>query len=363
MPPLRLSIFGLIWLKLSLIATAYSPDATAGDTTLSEHLHFEPWLIMGLLVLIMGGLLIHLIRLNSRLHRSETRYRLLAENAHDVIWFANMDGQFTYISPSVERMRGYTVEEALQQRIIDIVDPDSQQEVAEAFEHMSRTGELLKHHWLIEQPCKDGSQIATEVIVNLVHNKQGQVQEIFGITRDVSERQQHEQRLQTLAHFDNLTGLPNRSLFFDRLDQAIHMARRQQMEFSLLFIDLDGFKEANDTHGHDFGDRVLQEVAQRLSLHVRESDTVARVGGDEFTVILNHLKPGKKPESVLQAMLHSLSQPYHFDGKVSHLSASIGISLFPNDGEQSDLLIKHADTAMYDVKRNNKNGYRYYQKN
>jgi diguanylate cyclase (GGDEF)-like protein/PAS domain S-box-containing protein len=300
-------------------------------------------------------------RIEAALKASEQRYRLLAENAFDVIWTADLNGRFTFISPSVVRLRGYSVEEAMQQSLLETLDPASVDEVQAAFNHLRQTGELLKHHWEIAQPCKDGSRIATEVIVNLIHDAEGRPQELFGITRDITERKRLEARLLNIAHYDGLTGLPNRTLFFDRLEQEIKQAHREKQRFALLFLDLDGFKAANDRHGHDFGDAVLCEVARRLQSHVRETDTVARMGGDEFTIILGNLHPEDRAEALVQQILANLAEVYRLQGKEASLSASIGVSIYPDNAIHGEQLLKCADSAMYQVKHSGKNAYAYSQ--
>ena len=300
-------------------------------------------------------------RVEAALKASEQRFRLLAENAFDVIWIADLNGRFSFISPSVERLRGYTVAEAMQQNTLETLQPEAVEEVKTAMAHLQQSGELLKQHWEIDQPCKDGSSISTEVIVNVIRDERGRPQEIFGITRDITERKRLEARLLSMAHYDALTGLPNRVLFFDRLEQAVKQAQREAQRFELLFIDLDGFKAANDRHGHDFGDQVLCEVARRLLKHVRQSDTVARMGGDEFTVILNHLHSDDNGEMIVRQILESLAQPYRLQGREARLSASIGISLYPDHATESEQLLKLADSAMYQVKHGGKNAYAYSQ--
>jgi len=166
----------------------------------------------------------------------------------------------------------------------------------------------------------------------------------------VIERKQDEEKLQLLAHNDPLTGLPNRTLFHDRLEQSLAMARRNQQGISVLFLDLDHFKEINDTLGHDMGDVLLKETASRLLGCVREMDTVARMGGDEFTVILNETNDTESAEIVAKKILHVLLEPFELRGKLSNVGCSIGIARYPDHGTDSETLLKHADTAMYQAK-------------
>jgi diguanylate cyclase (GGDEF)-like protein len=173
-------------------------------------------------------------------------------------------------------------------------------------------------------------------------------------TEELSNANQH---LQFLATHDNLTGLPNRFLFFDRLDQAIKKSRRQQHRFALLFLDLDDFKRINDSFGHVIGDEVLQKVADYLAQTVRDSDTVARLAGDEFTIILDNVQSIANIEAITQKMIKAVSQPIETQQATIVITASVGISIFPDHGEDAETLLRKADMAMYSVKDGNRDGY------
>ncbi|MEL0587137.1 MAG: EAL domain-containing protein [Candidatus Thiodiazotropha sp. (ex. Lucinoma kazani)] len=176
----------------------------------------------------------------------------------------------------------------------------------------------------------------------------------------IQERKSYEGQIWHQANFDSLTGLSNRSLFMDRLDRALAYARRHEYKLALLFIDLDRFKDVNDTLGHAIGDLLLQEAAQRLQGCVRDMDTVSRLGGDEFTVILPEVVDGMSATMVAGTILTSLSRPYELDGQETQLSASIGITIFPQDGENPGMLLQNADTAMYRAKAEGRNTFRYF---
>ena len=175
----------------------------------------------------------------------------------------------------------------------------------------------------------------------------------------VIERKLSEEKLQQMAHNDPLTGLPNRSLFHDRLEQGLSMAQRHQQELAVMFLDLDHFKEINDTFGHDMGDVLLKETANRLLACVRKSDTVARMGGDEFTVILTETTNTESIEHVAKNILKALMQPFELNGTTGNVGCSIGIAIYPKHGKDSETLLKNADTAMYQAKVT-RNTYRFY---
>ena len=201
----------------------------------------------------------------------------------------------------------------------------------------------------------DGQQLAVAMCCEAVRDKSGKAQTLIGTLRDISERKNAEAQINDLAFFDQLTRLPNRTLFFDRLKQAMAASARSGAYGALLFIDLDNFKSLNDTLGHDVGDLLLKEVAQRLTAAVREGDTVARLGGDEFLVLLPGLsgdaaEAGSGVETVADKILEALGRPYRLKNDAHRSTASIGVALFKGDGATIDELMKQADIAMYKAK-------------
>jgi len=174
------------------------------------------------------------------------------------------------------------------------------------------------------------------------------------LQREIQRREQAEAKIRELAFYDNLTGLPNRNLFYDRVEPAIAEARRDKTGFALGFIDLDGFKLINDRYGHAIGDRLLSEIARRLKATVRASDTVARFGGDEFVVLLKHIKERKDAEHLMSVLQRALRRPFRLGGLELQISASIGIALFPEDDQDIKNLLSHADAAMYHGKKSGK---------
>ncbi|MBU1225315.1 MAG: EAL domain-containing protein [Gammaproteobacteria bacterium] len=175
------------------------------------------------------------------------------------------------------------------------------------------------------------------------------------------EIQAAKDKLEYLVHYDTLTGLPNRALLQDRLGQAIELARRQGRQLALMFMDLDQFKHVNDSLGHPMGDQLLQSVAQRLVGCVRQSDTVSRQGGDEFVLLLPYIEHAEDAALSAQKVLAALAPPHHLDEHDLHIGASIGISIYPNDGRDAETLIKCADTAMYDAKESGRNTYKFFE--
>jgi len=177
----------------------------------------------------------------------------------------------------------------------------------------------------------------------------------------VIQRKRAEEQLEWLAHSDNLTGLPNHRLFYDRLEQALALARRHKGKFALLFLDLDHFKDVNDVLGHVAGDTLLRKAATRLLSCVREMDTVARVGGDEFTIILMETGESAGIQLVAENLLKTLGRPFKISGNQCHIGASIGIAVYPSDGEDTETLVRNADTSMYRAKQMH-NTYHFYSR-
>jgi len=207
---------------------------------------------------------------------------------------------------------------------------------------------------------KNGEEYAVWQLIRTIYDDKGNVLRRVALFSDVTDQKRAEETIRRQAYYDLLTGLPNRRLFQDRLGLEIKRANRANLPIALLFIDLDRFKEVNDTLGHDVGDILLQEAARRISTCVRESDTVARLGGDEFTVILSELPDTRHTDDVAQKIVIRLAEPYHIDGETVRVSASIGITLYPNDANGIGALMKNADQAMYIAKSKGRNQFSHF---
>ncbi|MES9898136.1 MAG: EAL domain-containing protein [Sedimenticola sp.] len=216
----------------------------------------------------------------------------------------------------------------------------------------------------------DDVPIRLELVTSPLHSSDGSLKGVIEVSRDITDHlelldevRQQKDHLNHLAHHDSLTNLPNRVLFLDRLEQTISKSRRAHEQVAIFFIDLDQFKQINDSFGHAFGDRVLEEVAVRFNQCVRENDTVARLGGDEFTIIMDALHTPQHATAMAQKLINSLEHPFVIDKHQFYLTASIGISLFPQDGRSADTLLRNADTAMYKAKDEGRNTFQYYTEN
>ncbi len=207
---------------------------------------------------------------------------------------------------------------------------------------------------------KDGEIHAKWLTINTIRNADGSILRHVALFSDITEKKKSEELIWRQANFDTLTGLPNRDMFHDRLEQETKKSIRASLPLALLLVDLDQFKEVNDTLGHAMGDLLLKEAANRISACVRESDTVARLGGDEFTIVLSAISDSIHVEDVAQKILLRLSEPFHLDGEHIYISASIGITLYPNDAGDIDILIKNADQAMYEAKNKGRNRFSFF---
>jgi len=293
------------------------------------------------------------------LEEVQRHYSLLAEYATDVITKYNPMGICNYASPSIKRILGYRPHEIIGESLFELLHPSE-------IKHKQRLFSKLINHSDSETFCfrvrrRDGCYIwletKSQTIIDPFTKK---AHEIIAVSRDITERKTAEERLLYLANYDSLTGLPNRALFRDRLRRAIARAQRQKNQIALLFIDLDRFKNINDSLGHHAGDQLLREVAKRLKKEARNNDTIARLGGDEFTIILEKINSRKDAIQVANKVLSLLEPPFQLDGHEVVISSSIGITIFPDDAQDMHTLLKNADTAMYRCKEKGRNNHQFY---
>ena len=294
--------------------------------------------------------------------QAEARLRLLINSSGEGVYGVDFDGNCTFCNPFALRLLGFRdVSEVLGKNMHELIHSEKPGvcHVPELC-RLSAYQDGLAVHAEDDLFCRtDGSCLPVEYRSHPIYSD-GRVVGAVVTFSDITERKRTQEQVWRQANYDRLTGIPNRNLFHDRLDQAVSQANRSRGQVALLFMDLDGFKEVNDTLGHDAGDLLLKEAAQRLMACVRESDTVARIGGDEFTVILPHVNEAVEAEAVAAKILDRLREPFHLQGQDVFVSASIGIAIYPGDADSSAVLIKHADAAMYRAKDSGKNTVRSY---
>ncbi len=298
-------------------------------------------------------------RIIEAVNESEERYRRLVELSPDGITIT-FERRFVFMNPAgIRILGGSCLGSFLERSVLDFIHPDYHGVVAERLRSMEQQGESVP--WLeLKFICLDGREIDVEVTSTpFTLGGKPAVQSIF---RDITERKLAKEHLEYLANFDTLTGLPNRRLFFDRMEQSLLNAKRQKHMVGLLYLDLDRFKGVNDSFGHAVGDLLLRETAARLTESLRLSDTAARMGGDEFTVILTKITETADAAIVARRIVDNLSKPFFLENHEVSIGVSIGIGIYPIDGEDADVLLKKADTAMYRAKGTGSNLFRYFHK-
>jgi|GEM_PF-6190614 len=301
------------------------------------------------------------------LSRSEEKYRELVERANSVILRWDPQGRITFFNEYAQRLFGFSEQEILGRHLVGSIVPRREEATGRDLEAMiaeigRHPGRFLKTE--VENIRKDGRRLWIAWDNRAVYNPAGEITEILSVGQDITERKRNEARIHFMAYYDGLTGLANRSLFQDRLRQALLHAKRQGRQLGLIYMDLDQFKEVNDSLGHAIGDRLLKQAARRLLECVREEDTVARMGGDEFTVIIGDLKPGEAVEvitCIAEKIKRRMEQAFEIDGSEMFVTASMGIVRYPVDGTSAEELTKHADTAMYHGKARGRNNYQLFE--
>jgi diguanylate cyclase (GGDEF)-like protein/PAS domain S-box-containing protein len=306
-------------------------------------------------------------RMSLEIARSEALHRFLVASSPDIIFILDGGGKFRFISDSVQALLGHGTTDLLGTEFFGLVAVEDI-ERARATVRQLPAGEYcsielrLKHskagagyrHFELTLASLQGA--ASEWRQARLPGDQG----LYGVARDVTDKKIAHDRLAFQACHDALTGLPNRALFVDRLELAIVGARRNRQPFAVIFVDLDRFKMINDTFGHLKGDVVLGQVSERLKATLRESDTLARLGGDEFIIMLPNIRGPEDAGLVANKIVEDLAKPFTLDGREMLLSSSLGVAMFPEDGEDSETLMRNSDIAMYDVKAKGKNGFAFF---
>ncbi|HET7710562.1 MAG TPA: PAS domain S-box protein, partial [Thermoanaerobaculia bacterium] len=265
------------------------------------------------------------------LRESESRYRLMADNSTDLISRSSGDGIVLYVSPSVLPLLGYEPSEVIGQPVLQVVHPEDHEHVRHFTRVVKRSGSAT-FTWRALR--RDGSTVWLETTTRAIADREV-VHEYVSVSRDITERKHAEAQIEYQAYHDALTSLPNRLLFRDRLTIALAHARRVARPLAVMFVDLDSFKFVNDTFGHSFGDELLKIVAARIRSALREEDTIARMGGDEFTILIANLASPGAAVTIAQKLLNALSEPVLVEGHELFVTASVGIAVFPDDGDSA----------------------------
>lgn len=352
----ELYLFGLA-VHLAMLALMFTlPKATA--LTVLTHISLPVLVIYPLATTLLGTLF------TARLERKQTEESMqLASMVYDNSSEAMMvmdavTGNIITINPAFTELTQYTPEEIIGQ-YAGILSTDSERSVLYA---NLRKGMKVGGRWRGETWCrrKNGEDFIVWLTMNTIFDSEGKPYRRVGLFSDITDKKLSEEIIWNQANFDQLTQLPNRRMFLDHLEQEIRKSARARRPLALLFLDLDLFKEVNDSLGHDMGDRLLQETAKRLRQCVRDTDIVARLGGDEFTVIISNLEHTENVDRIAETILRRLSEPFHLGTDTAYISTSIGITLYPNDARDVDTLLKNADQAMYAAKNQGRNRFNYF---
>ena len=287
------------------------------------------------------------------------RYKAVLETTHDGFWMTDMQGVLLEANHAYAQMSGYSVDELRGMHISQLEAKEQTREAVEA-----HTAKIIEHGFDVFESrhrTKDGHEIDVDITTSYIPH----IQQFVVFTRDISLRKAAEEEIELLAYYDQLTRLPNRRLLLDRLQQVSVSNQRTGKTGALLFIDLDNFKSLNDTLGHDVGDFLLQKVAERLAICVREGDTVSRVGGDEFVILLvdlseDEIEAASQTEVVANKILVTLNKSYQLDTRIYHNTPSVGGTLFGKQKQGIEEILKQADIAMYQAKNAGRNAFRFF---
>ncbi len=283
---------------------------------------------------------------------------LVYENSSEAMMITDEDDLIIATNPAFSLLTGYTEAEVLGKNP-SIRKSGYQDDIFYQNMHvmLELTGQWQGEIW---NRCKSGEVCTEWLSINTIFHQDGSVYRRVSLFYDITQKKDNEALIWNQANFDRLTDLPNRNMFYDRLEQNLKKAHRHSQSLVLLFLDLDRFKEINDSFGHSIGDMLLKEVALRLTACMRETDTVARLGGDEFTIILTELTHASDAEIVAQGIINELIKPFLIDDKTLYISTSIGITVYPDDADNAEMLLKNADQAMYAAKAQGRNRYSYF---
>ncbi|MBI1889683.1 MAG: EAL domain-containing protein [Burkholderiales bacterium] len=282
--------------------------------------------------------------------------RLIVQHAGDYVALLDANGTWIYASPSYQTR--FSIPAQPSSSYFDIVHHDDRDAVFSAFAELLEGGKQTRVQYRV--PVPESGERYLESEASLIRGASGTPEQVVLVSRDITERKEMEAYILHQSFHDSLTGLPNRLLLEDRMKQTTAHLGRQHAPVAVLFIDLDRFKDINDTLGHAAGDRLLQEVAERLSKCIREGDTVARLGGDEFVVLLAGLSNIQDAAFVADKIVNTISEPCQIGGRELRVSPSIGIAIFPHDGQNMDELLRNADTAMYHAKQDGRGRYSFF---
>jgi diguanylate cyclase (GGDEF)-like protein/PAS domain S-box-containing protein len=285
-------------------------------------------------------------------------YHSVVQETSEAVMITNTKNEIVYINASFTKLTGYTAQEVLGNTPKMLSSGNHSQQF-----YASMWSTILKDgHWRgeLQNRKKSGAFYVQHASISKIDNENGITTHFVAVFHDITDQKEEEDQLRYRAQHDFLTGLPNRTLFIDRLEQVFSDTRRNKRRAAVLFLDLDRFKPINDTYGHAVGDQLLMAVASSIRRQLREEDTVSRIGGDEFTIILRNISQHDDAGLLASKILDQLSKPFHIEDKALSIGVSIGIAICPDQANTMESLLKKADAAMYKVKQSGRNHFQYF---
>jgi diguanylate cyclase (GGDEF)-like protein/PAS domain S-box-containing protein len=298
-------------------------------------------------------------KMEETIQQSEERYRTIIEEMEEWYLETDLKGNILFFNDAVARALGYLQKGLSGMNFRAFMEQEQADEFFKIFNQIYKTGEMTKN-FPYEFIRPDGIRTFAEFSISPKRDMEGKIYGFRGIGHDITERKRTEQQLNHIATHDFLTGLPNRMLFMDRLKMAIAQAKRNNQKLAVMMLDLDYFKNVNNSLGHMVGDQLLKEIGLRLTGRLRQNDTISRLGGDEFIILLPSIERREDSAEVAEIILKSFKQPFIFDHHKLSSSISIGIAIYPDDCQDMDSLLKYSDMAMYFVKAHGRNGYKFF---
>lgn len=312
------------------------------------------------------------VMIQQQLRDSEKLHRYLVNNSPDIVYMLDQDGRFTFVNDRIVQLLGYEKNELIGKHHAELVYFEDLEQARYVFNER-RTGDRAPRNVELRLKCRqvdedpkffETNTIPVEINASGVYvsgsKDDNRFVGTYGVARDITERKEAERMINFQAYHDLLTELPNRALFKDRLNLAIAQAKRSNQRLSVMFLDLDRFKLVNDTLGHISGDELLRSVSQRLMECLREGDTLARFGGDEFTLLLPQIYGQEDAEAIAKKIISKIKEPFVIEQHEIYVTISIGIAMYPHDGSNMETLVKNADIAMYHIKGRGKNDYQFF---
>ena len=297
---------------------------------------------------------------NASAHPALAKLGTIFADTTDIILVTNTKAIIEYVNPACEHVTGYSPADALGKNLVQFLECHYDHEFYSKMHSTLLEGNV--YHNKISSVCKDGSLYQADITVIPLLNQDKEVSHFVALIKNIGEHLTDSQELQYAASHDALTALPNRALLLDRLQQAISKAHYHKRLVAILHIDLDLFENINENLGHQTGDDLLKQLAQRFSTTIREGDTIARIGGDEFIILLDDFDSDSSLSAIAQKVLSSLSLPFKINDNEIHITASIGISIYPNDAESAESILEHAKTALQRAKNLGKNNFQFFSK-